>query len=250
MNVRVIIERRAGGTAANSVLPLNIFLAQGVTPTASTATNDANLQSVITTVNNILGAQGISIGDIDYYDIADAAFDQISQGEEDQLFKLSSAATKVRLNLFLVNQVWGGQLLGLSAAIDGAKKNGCSESGVVSFYFDSQPAAIGTIIAHEICHYLGLWHVVEATGAQDPINDTNCPTTTSCQTLLMYWQGNGGTALTNGQGRVLRGHPCCHPPGGGQNAKPTPTAPVELDEASRRFLESLPHGWCGTAHGR
>ncbi len=251
MDVRVIIERRASGTNPNAVLPLNIYFAQGITPTAATADSNAHWQAVLSNIKTILSAQGISIGDIDYYDILDTAFNSISQGEEDQLFRTSSTAEKVRLNLFLVQSVWSGQLLGLSGAIDGPKKNGSSESGVVSLYFDAQAQGLAAIIAHEICHYLGLWHTVEVNGTQDPINDTPfCPAQgggASCTNMLMYWEGLGGTNMTNGQGTVVRAHPCLHPPGVGQNAKPTPRRRWEPTEATRKWLQSLPPGWCGSA---
>ena len=124
MDVRVILERRPPGAATATVLPLNVFLAPGIAPTAATAAEDANLQAVFTQVNQILAGSDMTLGDIAYYDLGDAAFNQIAMGEERQLLERSGIASRVRLNLFLVNQVWGGNLLGLSAAVDGAKKNG------------------------------------------------------------------------------------------------------------------------------
>lgn len=253
MDVRVILERRPLGSSTATRLPLNVFLAEGIAPTAATAADDANLQSMLEQVSQILGAQNLTLGDIDYYDITDTQFNQIAQGEERQLLQRSSMASKVRLNLFLVNQVWGGNLLGLSAAVDGAKKNGESMSGVISLYLPGQPGANAVVVAHEICHYLGLWHTVEANGVWDPISDTaECPvvgTNAECGVagggLLMHWQLEGGSTITNGQGKVIRGHPCCSAPSqiNALTQKPKPWVP---DAKTREFLQNLKPGWCGT----
>ncbi|MDJ0974952.1 MAG: hypothetical protein QNJ98_10870 [Planctomycetota bacterium] len=257
MRVRVLIERRVG-SSANAVLPLNIFLAPGLTPDAATALNDANLQSMVTQVDQILSGQGVRLGDISYFDLNDNTFDAIAQGEEGTLFQESGRAQELRLSLFLVGNVWQGQLLGLSGSIDGAKRKGDSVTGVVSLYFDGQPGAIAAVVAHEICHYLGLWHTVDVDGTHDPITDTaNCPvtgTSSECSVeggdLLMHWQGNGGKTLTNGQGLVIRGHAFLEPPSTGGTALRAPAKPWQPDAATIEFLRSLGPGWCGTAHRR
>jgi hypothetical protein len=107
------------------------------------------------------------------------------------------------------------------------------------------------VAAHEIGHYLGLWHTVESFGQHDFIDDTlECPASGPggpCATAgggyLMHWQAVGGTTITNGQGRVIRGHPLLAP-AGYVTGKPTakPVAPVPDPED----LEALGPGWCGT----
>ena len=72
---------------------------------------------------------------------------------------------------------------------------------------------LGTTAAHEIGHYLGLYHTSERDGsAHDPIGDT--PECTSSQSAcgdasnVMFWTGGGGrNQLTAGQGVVMRRHP-------------------------------------------
>jgi len=227
----------------------------GETSTADAAAGTAHLQDVLTQVNQILGAQNITLGDIEYYDLASAAFNDISQGEEGELFQQSSAASKTRLNLFLVNKVWSGTLLGYSGSIDGAKKKGSEVTGVVSIYFDAQAGAIAAVVAHEMLHYLGLWHTVEEDGTHDVIDDTpNCPATgtdANCPTeegggLLMHWQGNGGKTFTDGQGKVARGHPLLHHPAGGAEALRAAPQPWVPDAETLEFFRTAPVGWCGT----
>ena len=256
MDVRVILEMRANKLLNNSVLPLNIFLANGITPTQATAANDANFQSMLTQLGQILGAQGITLGDIDYYDILSPTFDNIAQGEETQLFQVGGSATRLRLNLFFVKQVWAGQLLGISGSIDGPKRQGDQGTGVCCLYFDAQPGAIAAVAAHEVCHYLGLWHTVEVTGAWDRINDTpNCPptgTNASCSVeggdLLMHWQANGGRVLSNGQGGVLRGHALMQPPGQGGTSlqRKRDLGPWTPDQKTLDWLAAHAGAICGT----
>jgi hypothetical protein len=72
---------------------------------------------------------------------------------------------------------------------------------------------LGTTAAHEIGHYLGLYHTSERDGsAHDPIADTPecasgdsaCPDASN----VMFWTGGGGrNKLTAGQGVVMRRHP-------------------------------------------
>ena len=73
--------------------------------------------------------------------------------------------------------------------------------------------AMGTTAAHEIGHYLGLYHTSERDGVDhDPIADTpECaPGAGACPdaTNVMFWTGGGGRSqLTAGQGAVMRRHP-------------------------------------------
>ena len=252
MDVRVIVERRNGGTNANAVLPLNVFLAQGIAPTAATAASHAGLQTALARMDTTLQTQGIRLGAITYYDIADPGFDNITQGEEEQLFRSSSIASKTRLNLFFVQTVWAGNVLGLAGTIDGARRNGDGVTGVVVQFIQLEPDTIGLVAAHEVCHYLGLWHTVETTGAWDLINDTpQCPangTNATCSVpgggLLMHWQALDGATISAGQGLVLRAHAHMHPPGQINQKPRSPAKPISAK--AKLELEHLPHGWCGT----
>lgn len=255
MDVRVIMELRAEGQNEAAVLPLNLFLAQGINPMKSTAANDANLQSMLVQLAQILASRGIVLGDVAYYDIASPSFDDVDQGQEGALFQLSAEAAELRLNLFLVRQVWSGELLGLAGTIDGAKRQGDSETGVVSRYIEGQAGAVAAVAAHEVCHYLGLWHTVEVDGTWDRINDTpNCPASGSdsvCSVAgghqLMHWEGLGGTLLSSGQGVVLRGHPLLHAPGAGAQLRRKPkVGPWTPDARTLEFFRTHPGPWCGT----
>ncbi|MDA1193886.1 MAG: choice-of-anchor D domain-containing protein [Planctomycetota bacterium] len=249
--VRVLIERRpAAGTAAIGTLDLNVFLAAAIAPTAATAASDTTLQTVLTTVDNILAPQGIRLGDVDYYDVTDPTYDDVTSAEFGPLLALSSAASETRLNLFFVRTAIGGGILGVAATLGGPARNGTQLSGVMSLYSTGNPAFIGLVAAHEIGHFIGLAHTVEQAGSHDDVLDTaECPATGSnaaCPVAgggyLMHWQAVGGTTITDGQGLVIRGHvlvgPRLAPPPTVLQTKPA--APwIEVDP-------TVPQDWCGT----
>ncbi len=221
LRVRVILERREGAVNELGQLPLNVWLAAGLSVDARSAPTDERLQEVIDEIFRLLNQDGVEItrGDIDYYDITDPDYDNLSTSELDDLCQISSSARKIRLNLFFVEVVFGNGVVGASATISGPKRNGTRNSGVAVDYtgvtFHRDTKTIGAIAAHEICHYLGLYHTVEQDGTHDIIEDTpDCPPTGTngeCSTegggLLMNWEYLGGELLTPGEGLVLRAHP-------------------------------------------
>lgn len=64
---------------------------------------------------------------------------------------------------------------------------------------DRSPAALGTLIAHELGHYLGLYHTVEADGGEDTLTDTGADN-------LMHWVSRTDV-LSASQMRIIRRHP-------------------------------------------
>jgi hypothetical protein len=257
VDTRILIQRRPGGTASVATLPLNVFLADGLPVSASGAANDSTLQGVLSGIDAILSQQGISLGDVDYYDIANPAFDDVTTDAEfGQLLALSSAAGEVRLNLFFVNTALGGGVLGVAATIGGPARNGTTLSGVMAKYYSNDVNLSALVAAHEIGHFVGLYHTVESFGQHDTILDTaECqptgnaaPCTSPLQGgggYLMHWQAVGGTTVTNGQGLVIRGHPLMDP------AVPSSSKPgtaLQKPSAPDLGLDGLilPDAWCGT----
>jgi hypothetical protein len=252
MSVRAIVERRPGGTAASGRLDLDVWLAKGIAPKAATAASDARLQEVLDTVDQILSEAGVRLGDVRYHDVANAAYDDVSSAEFGPLLETTASAPSPRLNLFFVRTAIGGGVLGVAATIAGPKKNGTTSSGVMSTYEGWPASLIGLVAAHEIGHFLGLYHTVEQTGEHDFVDDTpECPaagTDSVCTTpgggLLLHWQAVGGTTLSPGQGAVLRGHPHVDVDFlsdlGVQALRARFPRPLSLSGSA------LPEGWCGT----
>ena len=252
VQVRAIVEVRTGGTA--SLLDLNVWLANGLSVSAATAASDSRLQAILTQMETILAQEDIRLGDIDYYDVSDPAYDDVtSSAEFTSLLQTTSSASATRLNLFFVETALGGGVVGVSATISGPKRNGTTLSGVMSKYTGFSTNVIGLIAAHEIGHFLGLYHTVESNGAHDFVDDTaECPssgTDMTCPTegggYLMHWQAVGGTDISGGQGLVLRAHPLLRPQIAALSAKLTPLGAPALSLWDLITVAALGDDWCG-----
>jgi hypothetical protein len=82
------------------------------------------------------------------------------------------------------------------------KGRGCS-SGSPSVPIE--PQVLGKLLAHELGHYLGLYHSVEADGATDAIADTSAANIMNYRPLQV-----SAPEFTAGQFRVMRRHPAIH----------------------------------------
>ena len=199
---------------------------------------------------------GLCIDRIDYYDMppgyADISgdFNEDTAGEKDlvEVFEQSAGATSAGVNFFFLNSITLGgvssnagsqRLLGVDGNIPSPGAfMGTPRSGA-AVVLDTLPATaadqqrVGSTIAHEGGHYLGLYHVQEADCAPDNLADTPCDTscvsnatdkhrasTTTCggttqQTNenMMFWASTPDFAqlnFTSEQTQVVRRHPLVH----------------------------------------
>jgi len=220
--VRVIIEQRGTAGRDQATLDLNVFLADGIEPEAATAPGDERLEETLSTIDAILASAGLRIGQVSYFDVPDPTLDDIpNDADFRRLLRESAAAPEERVNLFFVRSIGGGDIpsgvLGVSGAIPGIAANGTDYSGVMTAYEGFTTFELGSTSAHEIGHYLGLFHPVEQNGSHDFIDDTLechpfladaiCPEVGA--NYLMHWSalGTEGIVITEGQALVLRGHP-------------------------------------------
>jgi hypothetical protein len=106
----------------------------------------------------------------------------------------------------------GAAIGGLSAGIPGpAWVHGSPHAGVVVATSSGtrDARAAGAVLAHELGHFLGLYHTKEGSGGTDPIHDEieDSPEGDDADENLMYFAVNGVLSLSEGQGQVLRTSP-------------------------------------------
>lgn len=182
------------------VIDVNIYLVGVPGVTAQSAPTDPNLQATINAFSAIYENVGLSVGEVTYRELSAAnttAHRVIrSQAQIGRLMETSVRPGNTRdsvlsLNVFFVQSIAidGAEgILGLSQGIPGsAGIHGHTSSGVVftSEYLGvtaPDPTApgdmangneyTGLIMAHEIGHYMGLFHTTETDGTSDPLSDT------------------------------------------------------------------------------
>jgi hypothetical protein len=81
----------------------------------------------------------------------------------------------------------------------------CDTAGPVRIAWSG--SALGRVLAHELGHYLGLYHTVEADGTVDQLDDTGAGADN-----LMYFEPSvaSATGLSATQGQIARRHPLVH----------------------------------------
>jgi hypothetical protein len=191
---------------------------------AEEAQTDPEFVGIMTRFEEIYDTIGIEFGEVNYFDIGEEfqVVDGISGADNDleRLFEQSAGNPGEGVNVFFVSELrqggpFGdfGVLLGIAGGIPGpVLVQGTARNGVaiaVDAHGDPQlpiDADIANTTAHEVGHYLGLFHTSEQAlfGPQihDPIGDTP----ENDETWLMHNTGSGGR-LSVTQGVVVRGNP-------------------------------------------
>lgn len=196
---------------------------------AAAAATDERLQGALADAAAILAGAGITLEVGGYHDVPGAADDptlvdlESTLGAPNDLSKLlltGQGDDVAALNLFFVNSIYrdgdfagGGLVLGIAAGVPGPAFLGPTyRSGVAVALFDFGRGTdyLGQVIAHEVSHYLGLYHSTE----KDAVwHDTLLDTAEDDPANLMYWAYSADqVAISEAQAWVLRSHPLVLPP--------------------------------------
>lgn len=204
------------------ILDLNLHFTGSNGWTAQSAQQDPVFAALMDGVDEIYSQIGIEIGEVAWLD-ADTRFQVIEtiQGENSDLMELFSQTPSGALNavnLFFVEEIktppeaaifGGGTILGIAGGIPGPViVPGTGRSGVaVGTVLVEGGPQLHQVVAHELGHYLGLFHTTENLGgfigpAHDPLPDTP----EGDESYLMHASGAGDT-LSPWQGKVMRQNP-------------------------------------------
>ncbi len=240
-------------TQATVVLDLNVHVVAKHPMPAAALAKDPVWAKVLGRVASIWSAAGLKLGNVSYFDVGGALgqvcedVDNIGSGGPDNelaecLAVGQAAAPKSQaVQMVLVASINDGGVpvaSGIAGQLGGVGGAPGHRGGAVMIAASSAKwktsksadpsgalivTALGRVIAHELGHFLGLWHTDEASV---PLADT-VPDTPSCAKAtapgvpkdscpkgaqyLMFWSP-AGDKVSPGQATVLRRHPATRPP--------------------------------------
>lgn len=192
----VAVVARPGPYVSTGTLDVGIYLAGASAIPAASAVTNAGYQRFVWALGQVLGRAGICLGDVTFFDVpawapSTPSFEEYPPCSDlARLFSLASP-TVDGVHLFLVDDFTptGQGILGIDGSIPGPSGlPGSIHSGAAmvsgGIGFGTCPAGVldiencgsdeaGYIAAHEIGHWLGLYHTTESSGEQfDPLDDT------------------------------------------------------------------------------
>ncbi|MCA9562621.1 MAG: hypothetical protein KC561_03985 [Myxococcales bacterium] len=226
-------------TELGDTIDVNVYLVGINGLDAESAPEHEGMNTVLDAFDEIYGQVGIQLGEIRFYDVTGEAEDAYSVIRSDQdvgeLVSLSeqpgpSYDETLSINVFFVRAMALDGAIGISNGLPGpAGLHGTPASGVVftseflNTSFEDRFGGgdvdgndyTGIVVAHEVGHYLGLYHTSEQFGrGEDPLDDTPyCPGSDfpdDCEDLnnLMFpFAGIDHTVLSEGQGHQLLVNP-------------------------------------------
>lgn len=211
------------GQREGGLLDLDLFFVEGSTLFPSGGRLPTEITMALGRAETILEGAGIALGEVRVHLIRGAIAERLAIIEVDdngvspelgELFRLSAGAVGPSIPIFFVALV--EDALGISGGAPGPQGlHGTLGSGIAisASLLRRHIDMLGNVLAHEIGHFLGLFHTTEINGAVlDPFPDTPvCPRTRDLNQdgvlsaeecaedggdNLMFWQSTGANLST------------------------------------------------------
>ncbi len=177
---RVKLGMRTGSTPSAATITVQPYIT-GTTWSAN------DITSALSVMSNIYNTNGINLYLKDTITISESRYATVSYNFTDSTTSaLVSQGSKDTVNLFFVedqSQTDDIPALGISSGVPGSMGIASSWNGVLNFLYAHATGTslnsqlLGETAAHEMGHWLGLFHTTEAYGISfDPLSDTaQCP---------------------------------------------------------------------------
>ena len=174
-NDRVNLSMRTGSTPSATTITVQPYIT-GTTWSAN------DIASALSVMSNIYNSNGITLSLKDTITISESQYATVSDNFTDSTTSaLVSQGSKDTVNLFFVEDQPSSEtaLYGVSAGLPGTMGIASSWNGVINYLSAHATGStlnnqlLGETAAHEMGHWLGLFHTTEANGTSfDPLSDT------------------------------------------------------------------------------
>ncbi len=220
VHVRVY-AKRAGPPPGRGVLSLHFHFTGAGGLTASNAQTSEAFGKALAGTRAYLAAAGIDVGSVTYdnipaeYSVIDTFLG--SDSDLSRLYALAEGVGAEGIHIYVVQFLAAGSfergtglVEGVTSGIPGAVRGDTARAGIaVTATGLLMPWAPGLVLAHEIGHYLGLYHSTERDGSGDNLPDTK----TGDASNVMFWAAAYPHAtFSPGQSVVMERHPLIAPP--------------------------------------
>jgi hypothetical protein len=215
--------RSDAGATVQRFLDLNFVYLPGSGLSTEIAATAPEFQELLGVIDEYLEPTGIRVGRITHRNLPRPGFSLISTWDEAaRLFASSATVGQPRALNVYCNAGFEWPLIpavGLSGGIPGPAFNGTGDSGILVrtwplFTCNACLPAFGSLFAHEIGHYLGLYHTTAANlKTEDPFADTPrchapdlraCPDWNHVMFPVLHYDNR---VWSPGQIEVVRTHP-------------------------------------------